>query len=1018
MDPTRSNGDQAMQVDQFGRAVRRPGHGHRNKPYDRPGNRPGGGYRGGRGGGRYNNSRPTAQDLHRVEVEELEKRLTSLIIKIGDKLGSGLAFNLEALAGVLAKDYDAHSTVVLRAFQGVVTELPMKTETYATLVGLLNVRQPAIARAVVDMAWEQLVGCAREYRRWKVVKLWLRFFALLVPVRAITAATFVELLGEFTNAVLRDDPELQDPKRADALLYTVAVTLPYVGRELQGQTPAEFEALLGNLHAYARRPNSRPRPEILTVFPGLPDNFTSTVQAQSPAPYYQYQTNPFGYVMDRLAQLAARQWETPLVHRTYLGFTEALQAAEPIDLPLAALSLPAPSNPYILAAAPEEADAETAEVPLTTNPGETLSAQIQPLQAALRAGYASKSRYGHVIPTPWVPVVADPDPERLVEHFLVYDLILDITDIFHVNRRDAATFLVNLPGYLPESVWCRPASATETTTGGQDDPMAETAPAKVGEMAPPLAIDQMVVGALFSRLFELPSPPHKAVYYAALAIELCKLSGDRMLPGIAATVTRLFQTLPCAVPWTHLTPETAVADDDAGSTPAALELVARDATASVAWDAECIHRLADWFAMYLSNCGYTWKWTDWAPVLTSCQPASPALVFTREVLYKCIRLSYFDRVKITVPDDLQSVVLPPVSLEPQFRYRNAAGEPAVDADGNPLLPEPVREFAAELINHLQRKESVESLQAFIEAAYGTTLAGIPVAELRPIATAAAGVYAQSAAAALGQPGHQPALEDLATEANALPRVVRDVFVQTILYLGSKSFSHMLNVIERYLPLLQRFSTDSAAKLHIVEIVNEFWVYNPQFVTIIIDKLLNYRVVDPTAVIAWALNPLRLTFEYPAPFYVWEILRNTVHKIESRIVQIERRLTNQRALLGSNNSGGGGTESIIHTVDPSLAETIARLEATLSGLRLEQKELLLSLFQSFVALLSQLLRECSANGVDPTTYAPYLWIEGRYREFIRTYHGGVKRLATTLETIVFTNDLNPQIINVFREALSL
>ncbi|KAJ1989205.1 Nuclear cap-binding protein subunit 1 [Dimargaris cristalligena] len=1010
-----------LEVDQFGRALRRSQ--PRSKPYDRPqrsrgqvgnGGRPGGfrqqrgGGRGGRGGGGFHSGGGprTPHDHHRAEIEELEKRLTSLIIKVGDKLNSGMLVNLKALTDVVAKDFANHTTAALRAFQGAITELPFKTEVYATLVGLLNARQPDIGQAIVTMAWEQLLTSAKELRRWKVVKLWLRFFALLVPVRVVSRETVVQMLWTFLNAVMRDDASLQDLKRADTFVFLVQVTLPYLGQELDPTPSGDLDRILSTLQQYVERSDQRPHPEILNALPGLPANFPSL--AEPLLPYYSYQRRPLAYLQQCLRQLASRSWDSPLIHRSFEHFQEELQAGQAHPLQVSSLELPAALNAYMLSTLSEDADAEV----ITATPvaaEDSLAAQINPLQAASQATYASKYRYGHAIPTAWLPLVADPAAELLPEHFLIYDGVLDVLDIFHVNRKDAASYLLQLRYAIPESLWQCP-SPVETDPADPSAP-TDSAASPPTPAHPVLNLDDIVLSALFARLFELPQPPHKNVYYAALTIELCKLSAERFLAATAAMVTQIFKTLPTHVPWTNrpeleALAQTAVDQDH----PVALALIAENPTTTVTWDSECIHRLADWFGLYLSNSQYTWAWKDWEPVLSQCHPGAPAWVFAREVLYKCIRLSYMDRVKSTLPEEMQAI-LPLVSLEPNFRYPPV--DPQQPDNSSVAVPSALRTFATQLMQLLRRKESISNIQAFLESAYENDLATISSEELRPLAQVSARVYIAQVS-----PGREDPATELLPENTLLTRVVRDVFVQTVLYLGSKSFSHMLIVIERYLPLLQKFSADNEARRHIVEIVNEFWCHNPQFITIIIDKLLNYRVIDPAAVVAWTLNPLRLQSELPAPFYVWEILRNTVHKIDSRIAQIEQRLTTQRSLLNSQGVGVGNAASNPTGSEPSLAENISHLETTLASLRLEQKELLLSLFQSFVGLLSTLLRECVANGVDPLSHQPYLWIEGRYREIIRTYHRGVKRLATTLETIVFTSDLNPEIINVFREALSL
>ena len=76
----------------------------------------------------------------------------------------------------------------------------------------------------------------------------------------------------------------------------------------------------------------------------------------------------------------------------------------------------------------------------------------------------------------------------------------------------------------------------------------------------------------------------------------------------------------------------------------------------------------------------------------------------------------------------------------------------------------------------------------------------------------------------------PRLEDLTPTQRE--DFIRELFTECVLMLGSKSFSHVLNVIERYLSILQRMNSTPEAKLHTVKIVAQFWRNNTQFMGIL------------------------------------------------------------------------------------------------------------------------------------------------------------------------------------------
>ena len=141
---------------------------------------------------------------------------------------------------------------------------------------------------------------------------------------------------------------------------------------------------------------------------------------------------------------------------------------------------------------------------------------------------------------------------------------------------------------------------------------------------------------------------------------------------------------------------------------------------------------------------------------------------------------------------------------------------------------------------------------------------------------------------------------------SIDALIRSIGVQSLLSIGSRSFSHLLNAIERYLPLLRGLANPgpaqgggdvTEAKTDILNAVFAFWKRNRQIIGIVFDKLMQYQIVDPTEVIAWTFgnsanysgedgaetNPLSVgAFE-------WDLIKGALDKANGRVMVARRKV---------------------------------------------------------------------------------------------------------------------------------
>ncbi|CAN1751114.1 Nuclear cap-binding protein subunit 1, partial [Linum perenne] len=168
-------------------------------------------------------------------------------------------------------------------------------------------------------------------------------------------------------------------------------------------------------------------------------------------------------------------------------------------------------------------------------------------------------------------------------------------------------------------------------------------------------------------------------------------------------------------------------------------------------DMECRTRLILWFSHHLSNFQFIWPWEEWAFVLDLPKWA-PQRVFVQEVLEREVRLSYWDKVKQSVENAPALEELLPPKGSPNFKYSVEDGKEKTECHA----------VSAELSNKVKGRASAREVISWVEETVLT---------------------------------------------NHGWEVTLSVIVQTLLDIGSKSFTHLITVLERYGQVIARLCPD-------------------------------------------------------------------------------------------------------------------------------------------------------------------------------------------------------------------
>ncbi|KAK4056523.1 Nuclear cap-binding protein subunit 1 [Microbotryomycetes sp. JL221] len=500
---------------------------------------------------------------------------------------------------------------------------------------------------------------------------------------------------------------------------------------------------------------------------------------------------------------------------------------------------------------------------------------------------------------------------------LIRALVRDVMDVFETNRKEAATTLIDLRS------WLTPGIFKPLESRGEENEST-------------LILEDVLVEAIFDSILALPAQSLLPAYYHALLSELCRISPNTVAPSLGRGVRKIYKAL-----------------GNPSGQPGEPTL-----------DAEGIRRFSEWFSVHLSNFGFAWPWKDWAPDMDEVNINHPKRVFVQRTIELEVRLSYYDRIKGTLPDELLDTNV--VSEEaPAANYEFAAEDHTHRASAQSLL------------RLIQQKATIGEVDAEL-ASFEDTLVTEHAIE-RP--------YAHN--------------------------IKLDMAVQTILQVGSRSFSHFLNALERYLQLLRTLTTNQDKRVELLSSVGKFWINNSQFHLIVVDKLLQYRLVDPIDVVTWcfqACQKTKVTEEGQdttesarmtwSDIDMYAALSSTVKHVQGKITMSKMRLDGIRREEETRRAG------VEHEID--LDKAMAEAERTDDSAEIQQaSEAVTQAEQELAQIVTTTLMSFNSllEAEDSQEWNKW-WIEGWTRQFCRSILGSKGLSRPTIVEAVSALDIAP------------
>eukprot|EP00250_Pteridium_aquilinum_P015137 c22401_g1_i1 orf=764-3292(-) len=354
-------------------------------------------------------------------------------------------------------------------------------------------------------------------------------------------------------------------------------------------------------------------------------------------------------------------------------------------------------------------------------------------------------------------------------------------------------------------------------------------------------------------------------------------------------------------------------------------------------DIECRTRLIHWFAHHLSNFQFVWPWKEWIDVVDLPRWA-PQRYFVQEVLEKEVRLAYYEKIKQSLEDVPMLVDLLPPKSSPLFKYSTESQDSCTESE---ML------LSTELTAMVKSKKTARDIQVWVEEKI-----------LPPF-------------------GQRSAIE---------------IVVQTLFYLGSKSFTHMVTVLERYGQVLTKLATDESSQVSLIQEVSKVWQNSVQMTVIAIDRMMGYRIISNLSIVCWVFAPENVE-QFHISEYIWEILRNAISKTVNRTADLHKEIATAQKTLdlacaaaSKANSNLQTAQGLLDSADTeealaqasakaewaksmvekkrneqvSAEEALETKEALLNRALKEQEGLFISIFRNFCLVLTDRLSKAPQN----------------------------------------------------------
>lgn len=440
-----------------------------------------------------------------------------------------------------------------------------------------------------------------------------------------------------------------------------------------------------------------------------------------------------------------------------------------------------------------------------------------------------------------------------------------------------------------------------------------------------LAVYHLIGEILFSHMMTLPHPPYPLPFYASVMLEINSLKPGKFPAILAQASQMLFERL---------------------------EMM----------NCICRGRFLRWFVIILNNYQFQWRWEDWLPALEKEQD-HPQRCFLKDVLDRCISLSYYEKIQMILPQEFKPT-LPPTPTS-NFVYESLTDSDPAYVNANLILSK------LAVINRAWKNSADKE-----------------------------GLSEQLRKDVMGVSSDQEYLAGMIT--------------QCVLQMGRHTLHFTQLAIDRFFNIFADLFTSEQAKLKCILAVTEFWSLVPQKLVFSISHLLQLGILDCNSILLWVFKP-ETRKQMVSHSYIWDILGSMLCFFKREMVRLGletqelRELKERLALVDSEEGSLMG--------EPPTNEKIRQHCKQLQDIEHTLEEFFFVFFSRCLTCLNDYVIQCKADDQAFRTY----WFStlSQQLQFLITDNAKyLKQFDDRIESLLDVKDIDPAVSEIFHQALAL